>query len=81
MSPGRSVEQVGEAPSGGLTTTKYADFMAKKPEEVIRKAVRGMIPKNSLGRSMLTKLKVYAGPTHPHLAQGPVPYELTQVAQ
>jgi large subunit ribosomal protein L13 len=58
---------------GGLTSTKYKDLMAAKPEEVVRKAIRGMLPKTSLGRSMLTKLKVYAGPTHPHAAQTPKP--------
>ena len=57
---------------GGLTSTKYTDLMATKPQEVVRKAVKGMVPKTSLGRSMLRKLKVYAGPTHPHAAQSPV---------
>jgi large subunit ribosomal protein L13 len=57
---------------GGLRTTKYTHLMATKPEEVVRKAVKGMVPKTSLGRSMLRKLKVYAGPTHPHAAQAPV---------
>ena len=57
---------------GGLTSTKYTDLMATKPQEVVRKAVKGMVPKTSLGRSMLRKLKVYAGPTHPHAAQVPV---------
>jgi large subunit ribosomal protein L13 len=57
---------------GGLTATKYTDLMAKKPTEAVRKAVKGMVPKTSLGRSMLSKLKVYAGPTHPHAAQAPV---------
>lgn len=61
---------------GGLRTTKYADLMAKKPEEVVRKAVKGMVPKTSLGRSMLRKLKVYTGPTHPHAAQAPVPFDI-----
>ena len=61
---------------GGLRATKYVDLMAKKPEEVVRKAVKGMIPKNRLGRSMIRKLKVYAGPTHPHAAQGPVAYDI-----
>ena len=49
---------------------------AAKPEEAVRRAVRGMLPKNRLGRQMLTKLKVYAGPTHPHSAQQPEPLEL-----
>jgi large subunit ribosomal protein L13 len=47
----------------------------------VTKAVKGMLPKNSLGRQMLSKLKVYAGPEHPHQAQKPVPYEITQVSQ
>ena len=66
---------------GGLKTTTFAEAHAKKPEETIRRAVRGMLPKNRLGRQMLTKLKVYAGPEHPHQAQSPAPYEITQVAQ
>ncbi len=61
---------------GGLRETTYTDFMAKRPEEAVRKAVKGMLPKNRLGRSMLGKLKVYAGPTHPHLAQNPAPLDL-----
>jgi large subunit ribosomal protein L13 len=61
---------------GGLRTTKYADLMANKPEEVVRKAVKGMVPKTRLGRSMLRKLKVYAGPTHPHAAQAPVAHDI-----
>jgi len=61
---------------GGLRETTYTDFMAKRPEEAVRKAVKGMLPKNRLGRTMLGKLKVYAGPTHPHLAQNPAPLDL-----
>jgi large subunit ribosomal protein L13 len=61
---------------GGLRSTRYSDLMAKKPEEVVRRAVRGMLPKNALGRQMLGKLKVYAGPTHPHSAQGPTPLDI-----
>ena len=61
---------------GGLRSTNYAQLMAKKPEEVVRKAVKGMVPKTRLGRSMLRKLKVYAGPTHPHAAQGPVAFDI-----
>ena len=56
---------------GGLRATRYADFLATKPEEAVRRAVRGMLPKNRLGRSMLRKLRVYAGPAHPHAAQSP----------
>ena len=61
---------------GGLRETKYTDLMAKRPEEVVRKAVKGMVPKAALGRSMLRKLKVYAGPTHPHFAQAPVAFDI-----
>jgi large subunit ribosomal protein L13 len=66
---------------GGLRAVKYADLMAKHPERVVEKAVKGMLPKNSLGRKTLTKLKVYAGPTHPHQAQQPKPYEIRQISQ
>ena len=58
---------------GGLRSRSYADLLATRPEEVVRRAVKGMLPKGSLGRQMLRKLKVYAGPDHPHDAQGPVP--------
>ena len=66
---------------GGLRAVSYADLMAKHPERVVEKAVRGMLPKNSLGRKTLGKLKVYAGPTHPHEAQKPQPYEISQITQ
>lgn len=56
---------------GGLKTTPLGEMLTRKPEEVLRMAVRGMLPKNSLGRQMLRKLKVYGGPTHPHEAQKP----------
>ena len=62
---------------GGLKSQRYADLLAAKPEEAVRRSVRGMLPKGPLGRAMLKKLKVYAGPTHPHAAQGPQPLELT----
>ena len=58
---------------GGLKSTSLADMLASKPEEVLRKAVRGMLPKNRLGRAMLKKLKIYAGAEHPHAAQSPKP--------
>ena len=61
---------------GGLKTQTYADLLAKKPEEAVRRTVKGMLPKNRLGRAMLTKLKVYAGPNHPHAAQRPEPLVL-----
>ena len=56
---------------GGIRSTTYAHLLDTKPEEAVRRTVRGMIPKNRLGRQMLTKLKVYPGPTHPHSAQKP----------
>jgi large subunit ribosomal protein L13 len=66
---------------GGLHSVAYRDLMEKNPERVVEKAVKGMLPKNTLGRQMLRKLKVYRGPDHPHQAQQPVPFEITQVAQ
>lgn len=59
---------------GGARFRSLADRMKKRPEEVVRDTVRGMLPKGPLGRQMLRKLKVYGGPDHPHQAQGPVPY-------
>ncbi len=58
---------------GGLRTRSYADLLAQRPEEAVRRTVRGMLPKTRLGRAQLRKLKVYAGPTHPHAAQQPRP--------
>jgi large subunit ribosomal protein L13 len=66
---------------GGLRAVPYSDLLAKHPEKAVEKAVKGMLPHNSLGRAMLKKLKVYAGPEHPHQAQSPTPFEITQVAQ
>jgi large subunit ribosomal protein L13 len=66
---------------GGLHSMSYAELMARSPEQAVEKAVRGMLPKNALGRQMLRKLKVYAGPEHPHQAQRPVPFEISQVSQ
>ena len=66
---------------GGLRSVSYASLMATSPEKAVEKAIRGMLPKNSLGRKTLSKLKVYAGPDHPHQAQRPQPYEITQIAQ
>ena len=66
---------------GGITGTRYDTLLATKPEWVIEKAVRGMLPRTTLGRQQLTKLKVYAGSEHPHAAQQPQPFEITQVAQ
>ena len=59
----------------------YSELLAKHPERAVEKAVKGMLPKNSLGRNMLRKLKVYAGPDHPHQAQQPVPFTIKQIAQ
>lgn len=61
---------------GGLQTQSYGNLLARKPEEGVRRAVRGMLPKNRLGRQMLRKFKVYAGPNHPHAAQQPQPLVL-----
>lgn len=61
---------------GGLKATTLRDMLARKPEEVIRLAVKGMLPKNRLGRRQIRKLKVYAETTHPHEAQRPQPLEL-----
>jgi large subunit ribosomal protein L13 len=61
---------------GGLKTATYAHLLRTKPEDAVRRTVRGMLPKNRLGRQMLTKLKVYAGPTHPHAAQQPQPHAI-----
>jgi large subunit ribosomal protein L13 len=61
---------------GGLKSRTFAEALALKPEEGVRRAVRGMLPKNRLGRQMLTKLKVYAGPNHPHSAQMPEPLDI-----
>lgn len=66
---------------GGLRAMGYEEMLAKHPTRAVEKAIRGMVPKNSLGRQQLTKLKVYAGATHPHAAQQPAPFEISQVAQ
>lgn len=58
---------------GGLKTATYATLLMTKPEEALRRTVRGMLPKNRLGRAQVKKLKVYAGPEHPHEAQQPQP--------
>jgi large subunit ribosomal protein L13 len=65
---------------GGLKRRSYAELMEKSPEEVVQRAVRGMIPKNTLGRQQLAKLKVYPGPEHPHSAQDPQPLVLARRA-
>jgi large subunit ribosomal protein L13 len=61
---------------GGLKVTTAERMFEKKPEEVVRFAVRRMLPKNKLGRAVIKKLKIYTGPEHPHEAQNPEPYEL-----
>ncbi|TDE26725.1 50S ribosomal protein L13 [Actinomadura sp. 6K520] len=66
---------------GGLRSVTYAELLAKHPERAVEKAIKGMLPKNSLGRKMFGKVKVYAGPDHPHQAQKPVPFEITQLSQ
>ena len=66
---------------GGLTATSYSELLEKHPTRAVEKAVRGMLPKNSIGRAQLSKLKVYTGAEHPHAAQQPKPYTLSQVAQ
>ncbi|MGA1837564.1 50S ribosomal protein L13 [Herbiconiux sp. 11R-BC] len=66
---------------GGLTAVSYSELLEKNPERAVEKAIRGMLPKTSLGRDQFRKLKVYAGPEHPHAAQQPTPYILDQVAQ
>lgn len=58
---------------GGLSSETYGNLLARRPDEAIRRTVKGMLPKNRLGAQMLTKLKVYAGPDHPHAAQQPEP--------
>jgi large subunit ribosomal protein L13 len=61
---------------GGLKETSYEQMMERRPTEILRRAVKGMMPKNRLARQQLRKLKIYAGPEHPHAAQDPQPYEV-----
>ncbi len=61
---------------GGIKSVPFTRMMARTPEQVVEKAVVGMLPKNRLGRAMVKKLKVYAGPEHPHAAQQPTPLPL-----
>ena len=61
---------------GGLKSETYAEKMARKPEQAVLDTIRGMLPKTRLGRAQISKLKVYAGPTHPHEAQKPQPLEI-----
>lgn len=66
---------------GGLSSKSYGDLRATNPRRLVEKAVAGMLPHNTLGRAQLKKLKVYAGNEHPHDAQQPEPFEITQIAQ
>ncbi|MET0844331.1 50S ribosomal protein L13 [Mycetocola miduiensis] len=66
---------------GGIKAVTYAELLEKNPGRAVEKAVRGMLPKNSLGAAQLRKLKVYTGSEHPHAAQQPKTYTLDQVAQ
>lgn len=61
---------------GGIRSRSYVEILAARPEEAVRKAVKGMLPKGRLGRRMIRKLRVYPGPTHPHAAQSPEPREI-----
>lgn len=66
---------------GGLKAQSYAELLERHPVRAVEKAIRGMLPKNSLGRAQIKKLKVYTGAEHPHAAQQPTPYTFDQVAQ
>lgn len=66
---------------GGLSATPFGELLEKDARKAIEKAVWGMLPKNRLGRQQLKKLKVYAGPNHPHTAQKATPFEISQVSQ
>jgi large subunit ribosomal protein L13 len=66
---------------GGLTAITYAELLESRPTKAVEKAVKGMLPHNKLGRQQLTKLKIYVGDNHPHAAQEPKPFVITQVAQ
>jgi large subunit ribosomal protein L13 len=61
---------------GGIRSRSLGDMLERRPEEVLRRAVKGMLPRNRLARQQLRKLKIYAGPEHPHQAQQPKPLEL-----
>ena len=66
---------------GGISSLTFEGMIQRHPTRAVEEAVKGMIPKNKLGRAQLTKLRVYAGSEHPHAAQQPQPFEITQVAQ
>jgi len=61
---------------GGIKSETFDKLLARKPADAVRRTVRGMVPKGPLGRQQMTKLKVYAGPEHPHHAQAPTPFEI-----
>ena len=66
---------------GGLSAVPYGELLDRDPRKAVERAVWGMLPKNKLSRQLIKKLKVYAGPEHPHSAQKPQPYQITQIAQ
>ena len=66
---------------GGLSAVPYGELLDRDPRKAVERAVWGMLPKNKLSRQLIKKLKVYAGPEHPHAAQKPQPYQITQIAQ
>ncbi len=66
---------------GGLKSIPYGELLDTDPRKAVERAVWGMLPKNKLSRQLIKKLKVYAGPEHPHTAQKPQPYQITQIAQ
>ena len=66
---------------GGLRKQSFGEVLDTRPERLVEKAIKGMLPKNRLGRAMAGKLKVYAGSAHPHAAQQPQPFEITKIAQ
>ena len=66
---------------GGLKSRSYAEMLDTRPQVIVERAIKGMLPHTKLGRQMSSKLKVYGGPTHPHQAQQPTQYAINQVAQ
>ncbi|MGB7963478.1 MAG: 50S ribosomal protein L13 [Propionicimonas sp.] len=66
---------------GGLKSVPYGELLDSDPRQAVERAVWGMLPKNKLSRQQIKKLKVYAGPEHPHSAQQPQPYQISQIAQ
>ena len=79
LSPGKAEAKMVYRHSGypgGIRSRTYAQLLGPRPQEAVRRTIRGMLPKNRLGRAQLSKLKVYAGPNHPHAAQKPQPLEI-----